>query len=299
MRPRAIETALVILVGCGPSVGDAQSDEVTGSSGSSIDTSDGPGSATTTTDADSTSSPSSTSTSTASSDDGLSSEAGGPDFLTCAAADCGGVVYSCFDGDDDDGDGLVDLADPECTSICDDDEDSFQTQLPGDQSFGNGCHQDCQFDGNSGRGDDGCDLQTTCDPEEPAGLIGCDYNPQNCPSRFPPLTEECIAFCEPLVLPGCDCFGCCTFDTPDGPRNVFLEGHQDCSMTNLEACTSCTSRIDECGNTCDECEICIGGVMRDACRVNSCDGGITCTSPGDCACGEVCHLGCCWPLPPG
>jgi hypothetical protein len=299
MMPWRACVLIAVAFGCGPSAGDAQSDEASGSasSGSSIDTSAGPGSATTTTNADATSSPASTSTS--SSDDGLSSEAGGPDFMTCVAATCSGTIWSCYDGDDDDGDGLVDLADPECTGICDDEESSFQTQLPGDQSFGNGCNQDCQFDGNSGQGDDGCLHRTTCDPEEPAIHFSCHYSADSCPSRFPPLTDECVTFCEPFVLPGCDCFGCCTIPTSDGPRDVFLEGHNECSMSNPDPCTSCTSRIDECGNTCDECEICIGGVQRDACRVNACDVGDPCISDSDCACGEVCQLGCCWPLPPG
>lgn len=289
---------LVVLVGCGPSAGGNQPDDTSGgsSSASSLDTSDGPASATITTDPDTTTA---ITTSTETTDDGPSTDGLGPDFMTCAAADCSGMIWSCYDGDDDDEDGLVDLADPECTSICDDTEWSFQTALPGDQSFGNGCNQDCQFDGNSGQGDDGCLHRTQCDPEEPAAGFGCDYTPNNCPMDPEPLPDECIAFCEPFVLPGCDCFGCCTFDTPDGPRDVFLEGGSDCNMANLEACTSCTSRIDECGNTCDTCEICIGGTMRDACRVNACDVGDPCVSDSDCACGEVCQLGCCWPLPPG
>jgi hypothetical protein len=68
-------------------------------------------------------------------------------------------------------------------------------------------------------------------------------------------------------------------------------------MDNLAGCTTtCTSRIDECGNACDECEICIGQTQLDAaCRTNVCDFGPTCTSHEDCGCGESCQLGCCRP----
>src|SRR5690606_4250483 len=38
--------------------------------------------------------------------------------------DCGGTIYACGDGMDNDGDGFVDLLDPECTGPCDDDESS-------------------------------------------------------------------------------------------------------------------------------------------------------------------------------
>jgi hypothetical protein len=220
--------------------------------------------------------------------------------MTCAAVDCDGTVWGCFDGADNDDDGLVDLLDPECTSICDDDEASFQNGLPG-ENLGT-CRLDCLFDGTDGHGDDGCIHSVDCDPANPGANIGCEYDGDgalNC-ANPQPLADECAPFCEPFVIPGCDCFGCCTIATPDGEVTIFLEGDDECRMDNLAACTSCTSRIEECGNPCGECEICIGQTEPEAdCRTNECDGAPTCSSVGECACGEFCHLGCCRPEPPG
>ena len=63
---------------------------------------------------------------------------------------CNGTVYACGDGEDNDGDGLVDNMDTECMGPCDDDESSFATGIPGDNMD---CKkQDCFFDGDSGGG---------------------------------------------------------------------------------------------------------------------------------------------------
>ena len=45
---------------------------------------------------------------------------------------CGDVPCACSDGMDNDGDGLVDGFDPECTGPFDDDEATFATGIPGD-----------------------------------------------------------------------------------------------------------------------------------------------------------------------
>ena len=68
----------------------------------------------------------------------------------------------CSDGIDNDGDGLIDYADPECVGPNDNDESSFATGIPGDNM--DACKQDCFFDGNSGMGDDHCLWQLKCDP---------------------------------------------------------------------------------------------------------------------------------------
>ena len=68
----------------------------------------------------------------------------------------------CSDGLDNDGDGKIDYADPECVGPLDNDESSFATGIPGDNS--DACKQDCFFDGNSGMGDDHCLWQLKCDP---------------------------------------------------------------------------------------------------------------------------------------
>jgi len=214
-----------------------------------------------------------------------------PDFVTC-----GDTFFQCGDGRDNDGDGLFDLDDPECVSACDDDEADFGLFLPGDSCT---CLVDCYFDGNSGSGDDDCHDDVNCDPLEP-GWCGCEFEPG------PGCTEveqspECLAFCEPFVPNGCDCFGCCTFATPDGPVNLFLE-IPGCSLANLDACPACTQQIEECGNPCevDACEICIGQTEpAKGCAAPACVGGRACGSHCDCEPGEACITGCCVPPTPG
>jgi hypothetical protein len=216
--------------------------------------------------------------------------------------DCGGTIYACGNGIDDDGDGLIDLFDPECTGPCDDDESSFQTGLPGDNMD---CRQDCFFDGNSGQGDDGCLWDLRCDPENPGANVNCEYTGgNNCNNQPPHQTEECIEFCGQYVPPGCDCFGCCTVQTDEGPINIFLNSGPDCSFDNLDACQSCTSQIDDCGTPCvpEECQVCFGETeVPEGCGENTCPSGESCSGddPGSCPQDYFCYLGCCYPPPPG
>ena len=120
-------------------------------------------------------------------------------------------ITQCNDGIDNDGDGKIDLADPECTGPYDNDEGSFATGIPGDNM--DACKQDCFFDGNSGMGDDGCLWQLQCDPlsNEPK----CAYDPSfvshhsaEC-SISDSQSQHCIDKCRPVTPNGCDCFGCC------------------------------------------------------------------------------------------
>jgi hypothetical protein len=287
------------LVGCGPSAGTSVDEGTTSTSSTpTSDSGDAPTTSQATTAVDSTTS-TTTSDTTTTGEVTTTSDPVRPDLPTCGPISCGGSILACIDGDDNDGDGLVDLLDPECTGVCDNSEDSFDLSPPGDPGL---CTRDCFFDGNSGSGDDQCEVDLRCDSENPGGYLGCEFSNSNqfCPNRPEPLLEGCAPFCEPFVLPGCDCFGCCEIATADGPLTIFLEGHADCRLDNLAACTSCTSRIDECGNPCGECEICFGQTEPEAdCRTNECDGAPTCSSHEDCACGEACHLGCCRPPPPG
>ncbi|HET6584140.1 MAG TPA: hypothetical protein VFG69_11840 [Nannocystaceae bacterium] len=215
--------------------------------------------------------------------------------------DCGGKTYTCGDMMDNDGDGLVDLMDPECTGPCDDDEGSYQTGIPGDNVD---CKQDCFFDGNSGQGDDGCIWDLKCDEANPGEFIGCEYSGgNNCGNGSPNQSEDCIMFCEQFVPPGCDCFGCCTV-CPDGGEcvDIFLNGDPDCNVDNLDACTMCTSQIEECGNPCvpEECEICFGTTEPpEGCDGNECISDLPCMDQGDCPTDFFCYLGCCYPPPPG
>jgi hypothetical protein len=217
--------------------------------------------------------------------------------------DCGGTIYACGDGMDNDGDGFIDLFDPECTGPCDDDESSFQTGLPGDNMD---CKQDCFFDGNSGQGDDGCIWDLRCDPANPGANIGCEYTGgNNCNNQPPNQDQGCIEFCAPFVPPGCDCFGCCTVQTPKGPVDIFLNSGPDCSLDNLDACQTCTSQIDDCGTPCvpEKCQVCFGETEPP----EGCGGENMCPSGDPCDADQVdscpsdffCYLGCCYPPPPG
>ncbi len=181
-----------------------------------------------------------------------------PDFVDIATnADgtieilCNGDPCACSDGEDNDGDGLVDGLDSECTSPFDDDEATFATGIPGDNSDPK--WQDCFFDGNSGAGDDGCRYHTDC-------LTG-DL-PEDDPDCV--ITEQCKEYCEPLTPPGCDCFGCCEVDTGDGEMVHILVG-ETCSLDIIddeEACPRCEP-TGVCENECGECEICIGQTFED------------------------------------
>lgn len=140
---------------------------------------------------------------------------------------------ACDNGIDDDGDGLVDGLDPECTGPFDNDEGSFATGIPGDNRDPK--WQDCFFDGNSGAGDDGCRYHTDClyglrEPDDPSCA----------------LAEACVEYCRPLTPNGCDCFGCCTFED-DVDRFI---GSQGCTAETPEKCLPCTKQL-WCNNPCD------------------------------------------------
>src|SRR5262245_14470936 len=117
----------------------------------------------------------------------------------------------CTDCIDNDNDGWIDSWDVECVGPLDNDEGSFATGLPGDNS--DPCKQDCFFDGNSGSGNDGCLWDLSCDPLNP-GAPDCPYdaNQNNCP---PPPTTACLDFCGDFTPNGCDCFGCCLIALPN------------------------------------------------------------------------------------
>jgi hypothetical protein len=231
-------------------------------------------------------------------------------------------VTACSNGKDDDGDGLIDGFDPECTGARDDDEGTYATGIPGDNRDPK--WQDCFFDGNSGAGDDNCRYATGC-------LTGeLEPDDKNCT-----LTDACIEFCAPLTPNGCDCFGCCTVQTKDG-ETVDIQTSASCSLDKVddtEACPRC-EKSDACGNTCGRCELCPGKTIADLpddCATGSggagsggssstggsstggsntggtgggpaytCDGGDQVCGPDLSACpsGQYCSFGCCLLQPP-
>lgn len=178
-----------------------------------------------------------------------------------AVVACVPGLTQCTDCADNDGDGLVDWMDPECTGPLDRDESSFATGIPGDNI--DACKQDCWFDGNSGSGDDGCTWEGEC-------LLGstdprCPYDPVAAkdPKQCPPPSAKCIEYCKPLTPKGCDCAGCCDIYTtlPDGGTTVHtVKLVSTCTTEALgdpTKCPTCT-KIPECTNSCGKCEWCLG-----------------------------------------
>lgn len=213
-----------------------------------------------------------------------------------APAGCDPLGLQCNNCIDDDGDGRIDGADPECTSAHDDREDSFATGVPGDNV--DPVSQDCFFDGNSGEGDDGCFRPTCCLTE---GFGG------SCPPPGPPpndctVSQQCIDFCAPLSPPGCDCFGCCTVCDDTGCYDIATGLASDaCDAGNLAdttACPRCVKAAD-CTSECDpaSCILCPGQTTEDLppeCTEQACpSGSIACDANGNCGDSQYCSNGCC------
>lgn len=201
----------------------------------------------------------------------------------------GGFVYGttqCSDGIDNDGDGKIDSADPECTSPLDNDESSYATGIPGDNKDPN--WQDCFFDGNSGAGDDGCRYNTCC-------LTGaCAQTDPSCTQ----ITQACRDFCQKYTPNGCDCFGCCAVDTPTGTVNIMLSS--TCSLADINDPTKCPrcTQTTACTNTCEHCELCLGkdtlpaDCMPDAGVGGAPPDGPVCVAPACPAPEQPCGLSC-------
>ena len=210
-----------------------------------------------------------------------------PDGKTWASGDCL----------DNDGDGLVDLADLECISPCDDREDTFATGLPGDNM--DPCKQDCFFDGNSGGGKGDCSWDLACDPMNPGGEA-CPY--QEGKVCADTQSMECTETCN--TPSGCDCFGCCTIEIDGESHDIYL-GDADCSVDNIDQCRSCTKN-DDCDDPCmpEMCELCFGETeLPEGCDMPLCEGLDPCTidkeGMSNCPEGTYCQTGCCQLLVPG
>jgi hypothetical protein len=167
---------------------------------------------------------------------------------------CGSAPCACSNGKDDDMDGVSDLADPECVSSWDNDEGSFATGISGDNRD-DAC-QDCFFDGNSGSGNDGCYLPSSClsKGDNSSGHGRCSSCEQ---------TAQCKNFCKAYTPNGCDCFGCCTVRLANGTDvNVALGSGCNIDGNKVTGCNSCVPN-DSCRNECGKCELCPGKTVAD------------------------------------
>lgn len=213
------------------------------------------------------------------------------------SGECSGTEIQCSNCIDDDEDGLIDGFDPHCISAADQDEFSFATGIPGDNRDEK--KQDCFFDGNSGAGDDGCDIHVCCLLDECPPDLSADFDPDDCTP-----TQQCIDFCAPATPPGCDCFSCCTICNDAECRDVLVNPAvaPECDVDVLgdpSKCPTCT-KSTECSTDCDtaSCILCPGQTEDDLpaeCNdQNQCpEGRAPCETSDDCGETEYCSAGCC------
>ena len=210
----------------------------------------------------------------------------------------GMMACACDNGLDDDGDGLVDGLDPECTGAIDNDERTFAT---GEDAPRGSC-LDCFFDSNAGGGNDGCAYPVEClegRTPKPTGDLSCS----ECSA-----SDACRAACLPVTPNGCDCFGCCEIRREDGSR-VDVALTKDCSLAVLDDTQKCPRCVPtpSCKNECGQCELCPGqteanlpevcqGATSDAGVPHACDDGSQPCDKGT-PCSELfyCQQGCCLP----
>jgi hypothetical protein len=210
-----------------------------------------------------------------------------------AVARCGARPCACDDGLDNDGDGLIDGLDPECTGALDEDEATFST---GKENKAKSC-RDCFWDENQGAGDDSCRYPSEClRGDAPNGNGSCS----SCQ-----VAQTCVNTCVARTPSGCDCFGCCEVRRPNGVI-VPIELTERCSLDKIDdvtACPRCT-QSSQCRNTCGRCELCPGRTIADLpadCRArtppNQCEEGQpVCATSADCTTEQYCQLGCCFGL---
>jgi len=231
----------------------------------------------------------------------------------CVITACAGKVYQCGDCVDNDDDGLIDSADPNCWGPCDNNEAGFRGNIPG-QGHSPCTSMDCYFDQDSGAGNDGCYWSHSCDPSEP-NPSGCNYNEGgnipgtqlDCDTAQDSQAQQCLDVCGPLTPNGCDCFGCCAVPFEGEIYTIYLgtgEGAGSCSLEHVadpEKCAPCLP-VEACLNPCDpaKCEICIGQTkVPDGCEEAGCPDGVQSCDPllnsADCTNGGVCLTGCCLP----
>jgi hypothetical protein len=219
---------------------------------------------------------------------------------------CGKNVCKCANGEDDDGDGLIDGADPECTSAVDNDESTFATGGP--KAPLNEC-EDCFWDGNDSAEDDGCMYPGPCRRDGPAAMEPGPPMPTPGTAmmcRSCDVAARCVDTCRSRTPNGCDCFGCCEITGADGvPVNVVLS--DECAVKHVGNGGKCPSCVPnpECFNPCGPCELCFGKTAEQVAAecadagegggtAGACDDGYdSCSGDSACAEGYYCVLGCC------
>jgi hypothetical protein len=251
-------------------------------------------------------------------DDSNTGNGDGPPFDAANPPGCTAPIPGnpqCSNCIDDDNDGYIDANDIECTTPADNDEGTFKTGLPGDNVDPK--NQDCFFDGDSGAGNDGCNIHTCCllgitsQPACTAAGFPGNYNPQQCPPPVgtTPLSAECVDKCGAATPPGCDCFGCCTICVPGGTTCVDVSINPAVSpnctaetLTDPSKCVPCT-KVTDCGPTTCGGQTCILCPGQDPSDLPPECGGMTSCPAGSqsCAMGEACPanffcdtgIGCC------
>jgi len=215
---------------------------------------------------------------------------------------CGKNVCKCANGVDDDRDGLIDGADPECTSAVDNDEGTFATGGP--KGPLNEC-EDCFWDGNDSADDDGCMYPAPCRRDGPSAMPGPPIPTPGTAMmcRSCQVAARCIDTCRSRTPNGCDCFGCCGVTSADGvPVHVVLS--DECAIEQVDnggKCPRCVPNL-ECFNPCGPCELCFGKTAEQVAAqcasagggtAGACDDGYESCSEDDACADGYCVLGCC------
>jgi hypothetical protein len=207
---------------------------------------------------------------------------------------CG--ITQCSNCVDDDSDGDIDGTDVHCISAADDDESSFATGIPGDNRD---AKPDCFFDGNSGSGNDGCEIELCCllTDDDCGGTTDCS------------ISQMCIDFCAPASPVGCDCFGCCTICQDGNCKDILTIPDStpgwDCdNLDNLNDPVKCPQcfKVTECESSCDtgdgDCILCPGQnpdeLPAECDMQNECpDGRQVCDAATACPILQYCANNCC------
>lgn len=252
---------------------------------------------------------------------GTSGSGGTTTSPVCQVTACQAKIYACGDCLDNDGDGLIDSADPECTGPCDNTEDSYFGGIPGQNNAP--CREDCYFDQDTGSGNDRCFWNQACDPlaaapgYPPSGDARCAYDPStktpgtsaSCEELMTTQDTACGSYCLPLTPNGCDCFGCCELPAESGKfvwLGSTLDGAGSCTpdaLGDASKCHPCTP-VPSCMNGCDPCEVCVGRTAPSTACAGStssrCPVGVAaCGRSGDpvCPSDSYCVTGCCIAAP--